>query len=333
MATIIDVAHQAQVSPSTVSRFLNGGYVKKETKARILKAIKDLDYVPSSKALSLRYGYTYTIGCVTPRINTDFCAEVINGIETALRMNGFNLMLLQARGSVHEEMNNTILLRKQKVDGIILVSPREISEEELSLIKNDDLPIILVEGDPNTGLACVVPNNYRGGYMATEHLIEQGHRRIAHISGPEHWYTCRERLRGYRDALAAYDIPFNPEWVLSGDMYMKNGYEITRQLLSLPTPPTGFFAINDYTAVGVLKALEEAGLMVPKDAAVIGFDDIQISSFTKPTLTTIRQPMFDLGEAAAIRLINMIKSKRIEQALTILPVELIVRGSTGLESR
>lgn len=329
MATIIDVAKKAQVSPSTVSRLLNDGYVKKETKTRILRAIKELNYTPSSKALNLRYGYTHTIGCITPKINTDFCAEVLDGIETALTAHGFNLILLQAQTAAsHEEMNNTTLLREQKVDGIILVSPREISDEELSAIKNDDLPFILVEGDPQTGLACVVPNNHHGGYLATEHLIKQGHRRIALITGPEHWYSCRERLRGYRDALTNYGFDFDPDLVVCGDMFMDRGFELTRQLLALPSPPTGFFGINDYTAIGVLKALDQAGISVPEEAGVVGFDGILINPYLKPSLTSVRQPMFELGETAATRLVSMIKNKKVEQALTILPVELIARESS-----
>lgn len=329
MATIIDVAKMANVSPSTVSRFINTGKAQKETKARIEKAIKELNFTPSSTALSLRSGYSQTVGCITPKLNTDFCVEVLDGIESILAQEDFNMILLQARiGSPHEEMNYTSLLKKQKVDGIILVSPRGISDEELATIKQDGLPFILVEGDPATGLACVGPNNYQGGYLATEHLIQQGHQRIAHISGPQHWYSCRERLRGYQDALAKHHIPFDPEIVPSGNTDMESGFDLTHQLLTLPSPPTGFFAFNDPTALGIINALGEAGLAIPEEAAVVGFDNIRIAPYIRPSLTTVSQPMNDMGQTAATRLIQMIKSKKIDNTLTVFPVELIIRKSS-----
>jgi DNA-binding LacI/PurR family transcriptional regulator len=223
-------------------------------------------------------------------------------------------------------MNYTTLLRRQKVDGIILVSPRGISDEELDLIKQDGLPFILVEGDPTTGLVCVGPNNYQGGFLATEHLIEQGHRRIAHISGPKHWYTCKERLRGYQDALAKYNIPFDPALILFGNMDMESGFALTRPLFELSSPPTGIFAINDHTAVGVIKALESVGNQV--ETAVVGFDNIQFAAYLRPSLTTIAQPMNEMGQAAAMRLINMIRNKKIDNTLTVFPVELVIRESS-----
>ena len=329
MATIIDVAKKAKVSPSTVSRFINTGKVQKESKTRIEKAIKELNFTPSSSALSLRSGYSRTIGCITPKFNTDFCVEVLDGIESVLAKENFNMILLQARsGILHEEMNYTSLLKKQKVDGIILVAPRGISDEELSTIKHDGLPFVLVEGDPATGLACVCPNNYQGGYLATEHLIQQGHRRIAHISGPKHWYSCQERLRGYQDALAKYHIPFDPEIVFWGNAHMASGFTLTHQLLSLPSPPTGFFAFNDHTALGVINALGEAGRTIPDNAAVVGFDNIQIAPYIRPSLTTVSQPMNEMGETAAMRLIQTIKNKKVDNTLTVFPVELIVRKSS-----
>lgn len=329
MATIIDVAKKANVSPSTVSRFINTGKVQKETKARIEKAIKELNFTPSSTALSLRSGFSQTIGCITPKFNTDFCVEVLDGIESVLAKGDFNMILLQAPiGSPHEEMNYTSLLKKQKVDGIILVAPRGISEEELTTIKQDGLPFILVEGDPATGLACVGPNNYQGGYLATEHLIAHGHRRIAHISGPKNWYSCRERLRGYQDALAKHNIPFDPAIVLRGNTDMDSGFELTNQLLALPSPPTAFFAFNDNTALGVINALGEAGRIIPDEAAVVGFDNIRIAPYIRPSLTTVSQPMYDMGQTAAQRLIQMVRNKKIENTLTVFPVELIVRKSS-----
>lgn len=330
MATIKDVAQEANVSPSTVSRLLNNGYVKKETKARILKAIEDLNYTPNSKAINLRYGYTRSIGCITPYIASVPNGNIVHGIETTLTKNGFNLILMQVLTiDENTEANCTRLMREKKVDGIILNYPRNIAKADLDEIKNDGLPFIHIDGDPNLGLACIVPNNYRGGYLATEHLIKLGHHRIAHIAGPKNWYSCSERFRGYRDALEHYGIAFDSNLVIPSSLLAINEASwLTSQLLSLPTHPTAVFAVNDNIAIGFMRALSQAGIRVPKDMAVIGFDDIIYSEYLQPSLSTIRLPFFQIGEFAALRLLDMITNKRIDTSATVLPVELIVREST-----
>lgn len=330
LATIKDVALKAGVTPSTVSRLLNNGYVKKETKERIWTAIKELNYTPSSKALSLRYGLTRTIGCITPHIDTPYSGGIVDGIESTLIEHGFNLLLLQARAPLpDEEMFYTKLLREQKVDGIILVSPRDISINDLQAIQSDALPCILIEGDPDTHLACIVPNNYRGGYLATKHLIEHGHYRIAHITGPEHWRPCQERLRGYRDALDEAGIHFDPKLVIAGNLTIEQSYTLTTELLKSSPLPTALFAINDYTAIGAMKAIHDASMKIPDDISVIGFDNILVSGYLRPALTTIANPVYQMGELAAQRLIQMIETKTIDNTFMELPVKLIERESTG----
>ncbi|HEX2953035.1 MAG TPA: LacI family DNA-binding transcriptional regulator [Bacillota bacterium] len=329
MVTIKDVAKKANVSLSTVSRMLNNGYVKKETKERILKVIDELNFIPNSKAINLRSGYTHSIGCITPHIGANPGGEIVNAIEVTLRKNGYNLILIQALTPLENiEVSCTMLLREQKVDGIILISPREILQSDLEEIRSDGLPFILIDGDPNSGLACVAPNNYRGGYLATEHLIKLGHQRIAHISGPQKWYNCSERFRGYKEALQHYGIPFDPDLVVSSDLYIKEAPFIINQLLALPDPPSAIFALNDNMAAGSLNALSRNGLHVPEDMAVIGFDDIYYAEYFQPPLSTIHQPFDQIGETAALRLIDMVTKRKIDNSLSVFPVELIVREST-----
>lgn len=331
MVTIEEVARRAKVSPSTVSRVLNDGLVKKETKARVWKIIKELNYVPSAKARGLRSGLSYTIGCILPKLNTAFSSVVLDGIESALNINQYNVIIVQwdQLCTHEEELNFTNLLHQRKVDGMILVAPRELEGDSFAALASDNLPSIIIEGyDPNMRLPCVNPDNYSGGYMATEHLIKIGHRRIAYIQGPSSWFSCRERLRGYSDALRNNDIPIDPDLILEGDMYYYRSRELTRELLKSPNRPTAIFGVNDYVAVGAMKAIKEAGLRIPDDIAVVGYDDIEMASFVDPSLTTIRQPMFRLGEEAALRLLKTISEKTLNASLTVLPVELVVREST-----
>jgi LacI family repressor for deo operon, udp, cdd, tsx, nupC, and nupG len=331
MITIEEVAKKAKVSPSTVSRVLNNGLVKKETKARVWKVIKELNYVPSVKARGLRSGLSYTVLCVLPHLNTAFSSLVLDGIESALKPNKYNVILLQRTQDPDEteDIDYANLLRERKVDGIILVAPREIESDDLKMLANDGFPAVIIEGyDPNMRLPCINPDNYKGGYLAVEHLIKQGHRRIAFIQGPSHWYSCRERLRGYLDALMNNHIPIDPELILEGDMYYYRSYKLTQALIKKKDRPTAIFGVNDYVAVGAMKAIKEAGLKIPDDIAVVGYDDIEMASFVDPSLTTIRQPIFRMGEEAAVRLLRIINEKIVDDSVTILPVELVVREST-----
>lgn len=332
MTKISDVARRARVSPSTVSRVLNNGIAHEETRARVWKAIEELNYTPSAKARSLRLGQSYTIGCIMPHINTDFACNVLDGIETTLAQHGYNLLVVQVNTAhQHQEMSYATLLRERRADGVIIVFPREFQHEELLALKADGSPFVLVEGyDPKVSLPSVLTDNYQGGFLVTEHLIKEGHRRIAHISGPKHWLSCKERLRGYRDALEQYGLPCNEELVVNGDMYMVKSMEITQRLMEITNPPTALFCINDYAAIGAIKVLKELDYRVPGDVAVAGFDDIALAGYFDPSLTTVRQPMRQLGEVAAERIIYMIQSGSIDDNETKLPVELVVRRSTTL---
>lgn len=330
MVKMSDVARYAQVSSSTVSRVLNGGIAHEATRARVWKAIEELRYTPSVKARGLRLGQSYTIGCIMPRINTDFACNVLDGIETTLAQVDYNLIVVQASTPhQHQEMSYATLLRERRADGVIIVFPREFQHDELLELKRNGSPFMIIEGyDPELRLPSIASDNYSGGFLVTEHLIHAGHRRIAHISGPKHWLSCRERLRGYRDALAKYDLPFDEDYVISGDMYMVHSMEIARALMGRKKPPTALFCVNDYAAIGAIQALKRLELRIPEDVAVAGFDDIALSSFFDPSLTTVRQSMTELGRVAAERLLAMIQNNTMEENETILPVELVIREST-----
>jgi LacI family transcriptional regulator len=330
LAGIIDVAKKAKVSPSTVSRVLNNGLVKKETRAKVMRVIQELGYSPCFKARSLRSGMTYTVGCITPAISTAFGYQIIDAIESTLAGKGFNLLLIQAKHpDKHQEMSYANLLRERRVDGLIIVSPREFDQRELEQLADRNMPLIFIEGSVSRyPLPSINPDNYRGGFLATEHLIKAGHRRIAHITGQNHWTPCQDRLRGYKDALEAYGIPFNSKWIGHGDMYINSGMEIAKEMMNSVHKPTAFFGVNDYTAIGIIKALKDAKLKIPQDVAVVGFDDIDLAEFLHPSLSTVRQPLYRIGQEAVRRVLQMIATQESDDSTTILPVELIVRESS-----
>ncbi len=332
MATIRDVAEKAGVSLATVSHVINNTrYVSDSVREKVNEAMEIVGYQPNALARSLRRGKTHTIGLILPDSSNPFFAEVGRVIEDEAYHAGYSVVLCNTEGDSEKESRYVTVLTEKQVDGIIFLAEGERSEP-LELLLNHKMAVVLVDEEVPTYQAdvdVVVTDNYGGGYKATEHLIQLGHRRIACIAGPSPVNLSANRIKGYRDALEHHDIGYDPALVLPGDFHQGTGYAQTRKFLSLPDRPTAIFACNDLMAMGALKAAFEMGFSVPNDLAIVGFDDIDFASFTIPSLTTISQPKDQMGRLAVQLLTDRMTNPDHQYRHTCLDTQLIVRASCG----
>ncbi len=328
MATIADVAKRAGVAPSTVSRVLNeSGYVSKETRRRVLAAVKELNYVPNVHAERLRTGTSKTIAFVVTEFTNPFWAEVARGVEDVVWQNGYDLILRNTAGDPERELASIRGFRRRQVDGAIFPWLQE-GWAELKALDDEGVSIVVLGHAPEEyGFDVFTIDNVRGGYLATEHLLQLGHKRIAFISAD----FTRERERGYRMAMEKYGV--TPDETLVFREYaapeLERGEIVVRRLLDQDDPPTAIFAYNDVTAIGVWMELEKQGLRVPDDVSLVGFDDIPMASLIRNGLTTVALPHYEYGRTAAEFLLRRIaeRSGSSGRSVTMQP-ELIIRGST-----
>ncbi|AQS59941.1 LacI family DNA-binding transcriptional regulator [Desulforamulus ferrireducens] len=298
MATIKDVAKLAGVSVSTVSRVLNAsGYVEKNTEAKVMAAIKQLNYQPSQIARGLVSKKTKTFGLILPDITNPFFPELARGAEDEAGKQGYNIMLCNSDWDVAKEKMYLNLLSEKRVDGIILVGSR-MHEQYLAPWINDAAPVVLLDRTSQLDIHSICTNNKLGGFLATKHLLEQNYRRIAHITGPATSPSAQQRLLGYQKALEEYGLSLDMTLVCEGDFRISGGATGMRRLLSLKNVPDAVFCGNDLMAVGALEVLQEAGLKVPEDIALVGYDGIDLSKYVHPKLTTVIQPTYEMGVMA-----------------------------------
>lgn len=327
--TIQDVARRAGVSRQTVSRVLNNkGEVRPETRERVLAAIEELNYRPNAVARSMVRGHTCTLGCIAPSL-TDFTfASIIEGAQAEARRQGYFILT----GSAPTEGEVESLLEEflhRQVDGLMVFNPYADDRFRylLPLIQNG-IPVVYLGNTPRTEpISSVRCDDRDGGLRATRYLLELGHRVIATITGPLNEECAEDRLRGYRQALAEQGLPLDDRLIAHGDWSAISGYRATRALLGAGIPFTAIFAQNDQMAIGAIRALREAGLQVPRDVSVIGFDDIPLASYFDPPLTTLRQPMTELGERAARLLIAAIRQPNPIPERLLLPARIVERAS------
>lgn len=329
VATIKDVAREAGVSVASVSRALNGHPTIIESKRRHIQDVaKRLRYVPHSAARSLITRRTQTIGILLPDLHGEFFSELIRGIDLEARARGLHILVSSSHGDADEAVAALNAMRG-RVDGLLIMSPHvdpAFLDENLA----SSVPTVLM--NTRTGEARVPAlniDNHGGAYAMTAHLIGLGYRDIAIITGPEGNADAGERLRGYRDALGAI-APSAREWIVTGDFSEESGYRAGQALLAKDRRPDAIFASNDMMAIGCLFALKEAGLKVPDDIALAGFDDIPIARFVSPPLTTVRVSIAQLGTLAMQRLAGVIEQPEHDHvAQQMLPTELILRDSCG----
>jgi LacI family transcriptional regulator len=326
--TIIDVAREAGVSYTTVSRVINNkGSVKPETRERVLMAMTRLGYVVDQRARSLAGGRSQVIGLLVHDVGTSYIGEIIRGIDAELAPAQYDLMLYTTHRRKTKESAYVVTLTRGLADGLLLVLPRNPGDY-LSTLRQYRFPHVLIDHrgvDEET--PAVAAANLQGAYNATKYLIELGHRRIGFITGAMDQICAQDRLAGYKTALADHGITFDPELVYKGDFFQPLGYAGASALLELPPPPTAIFASNDVSAFGVMEAIREHNLRIPQDVSVMGFDDIPQAAHVHPPLTTVRQPLEKMGRVATGMLLEYIKDPQRPIERVELPTELVIRQS------
>ncbi|MFZ4658218.1 MAG: LacI family DNA-binding transcriptional regulator [Caldilineaceae bacterium] len=326
-----DVAERAGVSVATVSYVLNNGPrpVAPETRLKVEEAIAELGYYPNELARSLRLQHSSTIGLILPNIMNPVFAEIAHEIESACRKEGFLLLLCNSDREHAREEHFVQMLRAKQVDGVV-ITPHDDPLALIQPLVQAQIPVVVLEHDlPN--VHCIVMNEKQGGRLATQHLIDLGHRRIALIKRTPNSALSRERFTGYQQALAAAGIPYDPHLVCECAAGQMAGAQAMQQLLTLAQPPTAVFTHNDVLAMGALHAIRQAGLTVPGDISVVGYDDITSAAYFVPPLTTVRSPKAELGALAGRTILELVRQKNGQPPQTItLPVELVVRASTAL---
>jgi LacI family transcriptional regulator len=304
--TLEMVAKRAGVSPSTVSRILNGTAVVSQAKRQaVVDATQELGFVPNPLARGLAGGKTFSIGVVTQAIDSPFYGAALRGIEDALDPAGYSPLFMSAHWDPAAEARCLDVLRSRRVDGIVVLMPR-LSDAALEACAQA-LPMVVTGRDlRGPQLYSLNFDNFNGGRMATEHLIGQGHRQIAFIAGAEEHPDAAERMRGYRYALAEAKIAFDPRLVVPGQYHEVSGLEAAKYLVQQGLPFSAIFASNDQMASGAALGLFQSGLRVPQDVALVGFDDLPTSMYATPPLSTIQQPAFDLGRLAAAAMLELL---------------------------
>jgi len=319
----------AGVSVATVSRALNGrSNVTAQTRAHVMGVVAQLRFVPSSAAQSMITRRTHTVGALLPDLHGEYFSELIRGIDLAARARGLHLLVSSSHGNAVEAAA-ALRAMNGRVDGLLVMSPH-VNADFLWGNVADELPAVLmntrVAGGAHSSFAV---DNHGGAYAMVRHLVERGHRDIAFVAGPESNFEAQERLRGYRAALADL-LPGTWEHVLQGDFTQESGFRAGNQVVALTDRPTAVFASNDMMAIGCLSALNEAGVDVPREIALAGFDDIPISRYVNPSLTTVRARIAELGGLALERLASAIEEPgRMSAQHQTLRADLIVRQSTA----
>ncbi len=328
--TMREVAQQAGVSVATVSRVLNAsGPVGEETRQRILETAGRLRYVPNGTARNLTTSTTETVGVLLPDLYGDFYSEVIRGVEGAVRAARYHTLL----ASVHDgpgELVRGLRTLVGRVDGLVVMSP-DIEADVLRANLPASLPVVVLGGEV-AGHGSVDIDDAAGAAAMTRHLAGLGHRRIALVSGPAPNADARARRDGHRQALAEAGLAPDPALELAGDFTEASGYAATAAFLALSPRPTALFAANDAMAIGALRGLREAGLDVPGDVALAGFDDVPVARFVTPALTTVHVPIDEMGARAVASVLGAVRDPDSVPSALTLPTRLVVRESCGARS-
>lgn len=335
--TIKDIAEKLNISVSTVSRALKDNHeISAQTRKAVQDLAKELGYKPNPIAVALKTHKSYSIGVVVPQIVSTFFATVVREIEDIADSYGYNVLVMSSNESMAKEKKNVDVLLANRTDGIILSFTHETDNyDHVKMIQNSGIPLVLFDRTTNELEASkVVTDSMAGGFLATQHLISEGCKKIALLMGPGHVNSGGNRKRGYIKALEANNIPVTPEYICQcADFSMEAGKEAALKLLDLPDRPDAFFGISDDLAIGAMDAAKEKGLSIPQDVAVVGFSNTKRSRYMTPTLSTINQFPEKIGKAAAYILFEQItNSKYVKVKKEVVPCELIVRDSSSRRS-
>jgi len=327
MATIKDVARHAGVAPSTVSHYFTGNApVSDTTRARIERAVRELGYRPNAAARSLRLAQTRSIGLIVPNIANPFFAEIVQAVGYACQQVGYSLLLGDSSGDEGRERDLVANMLKQYIDGLLIIhagrapTPRLLKEEP-------PIPVVYVDREVDDR-ASVATDNYLGGRLAARHLAGLGHRRIGILAGDPHVKNVQQRLAGFEQELKAHRITVSKRHVIYGSQSFETGRDV--QLLMVgPDAPTAIFATNDIIALGAWHKLNDMGLRIPDDVSLIGYDNIEMTQWTLPPLTTVEQDKRELGRQSVATLVKAIRDRELVPATIHIPPRVVVRGSTA----
>jgi len=330
--TIYDIARLLNISSATVSRALKDDpVVSKKTKKKIFTLAEEMGYRSNHFARNLRSQKTNMIGVIIPRVNSVFMSSVIAGIEKVVNEAGYTLIISQSSESLQKEIANVNTMFNNRVDGLLASVAYDTEDAtHYGLFLKKKIPVIFFDRVPGNQGCTIVIDNYKAAYEATKHLLLQGSRRIVHITASSKSNVYADRLAGYRQALSDHQVPFREELVLTNNLSQEAGTDAANAILQMAVLPDGVFVSNDSCAVGCLLRLKQAGIKIPEDIAIVGFNNDAVSTVVEPNLTTVNYPGYEMGAVAARNLVNHLAGLHtIETTNTIiLRSELIIRASS-----
>lgn len=330
--TIHDIARELKISASTVSRALqNNPRISVKTREKIISLAESMGYRPNIMASNLRNKRSNTIGIVVPLINRYFFSAVISGVEEVAFKAGYTVMISQSNDLANKEISIVHSMFANRVDGLIIsIAMQPTNYEHLKIFRKKNIPLVffdrtVAEIDTNK----IVVDDFMGGFRVTQHLIEQGYKRIGHMAGPQNLQTYMDRKNGYIDALTKNGIIYDESLVVTNSLTSEDGINAVQYLINLPNPPDAIFCGNDTTALSSMIYLRDKGIRIPEDFGIVGFSNEPFSRVVSPSISTIAQPGFLMGQKAAELILNQIAHKERSFKTLILPTELIVRESSS----
>lgn len=330
--TIYDIAKELKVSPSTVSRALKDHHsIGKKTKKAIQQYASQYGYKPNRVAASLRNNKTNTIGVIISWINRPFISSLISGIEQAANKAGYNVIITQSQDSYEKEVANAQTLFAGRAEGLVVSLAMETKDfAHFEQFIRSDIPIVFVDRiTEHLNSDLVIIDNFKAGFTATEHLIKQGCRRIAHLGGAQHRSVYHERQKGYIEALQKNNLPIDDNLIIHSSLSAEDGHRSAEYLFEMEDKPDGIFSANDTAAIASIQSAKSHGIRIPEDVAIIGFNNDPISTIIDPQLSTISHPAVDMGIIAAKQVLKHKENKEIVKSETIvLKTELLVRASS-----
>lgn len=329
--TIKDIAVQLNISKSTVSRALAGdSNVSVETRDKVIALANELGYKRNELAANLRHNLSRTIGIIVPEMVTPFFLYVIISIQKVLNKSGFKVIITQSHEDIQAELYNLQLMDDYRVDGIIMsICHKEQNVKEYMRIEKKGVPIVFFDRVPHSMPACkVIVDDYKKSFFMVEHLIRSGRKRIVHLAGPERIPNTMERKRAYKDALAKFKIPYDPELVIDGENERSEGERVIKNFLKKNIPFDALFCFGETLAIGALNYLQSEGIKIPKDVAICGFSGTYLSTIVTPQLTAIQQPFDEMGCVSAELMIERLNNPDMPCKTVTLDAEMIIRQST-----
>ena len=333
-STIHDIAREINVTASTVSRALNGhSAISDSTKEAVHQIAKKLHYHPNRIASSLRLGKSKIIGVIIPSAEINFFGSVVHGIEKVASENDYNVLIYQSNELQDIEKKGVTTFLRSRVDGVLASITKEtFTLDHFKEIKRRGVPLVLFDRvNDDLSVPSVVVDDFKGAFNATQHLIDQGCKRIVHLAGPQHVSIFNQRLKGYLKALEQNGFPVKEDWIVNGKLTIESGYKSMMQLLDNGINPDGVFAVEDFTALGAMKALKETGKKMPDDVAIIGFANEAFGEYITPSLSTVDQQTIKMGEKAAQLFFDLSKDGafyKTKPAKLVLEPVLVYRGSS-----